>query len=243
MERRINDFQSLEDLKEGCILLIDKPLEWTSFDVVNKVRGTIRRKFQIKKIKVGHAGTLDPLATGLLVICICKMTKQIQYLIADDKIYTGNIMLGATTPSYDLETKVNAKYPTEHIDSESIVKASKTFLGEQLQIPPVFSAKKINGKRAYQSAREGKEVEMRHSQVTIHRFKTETDQLPAVPFEVECSKGTYLRSVAYDFGKALNSGGHLTELRRTQSGEFHINDAWSLEQFQSHIDGLPDPVM
>lgn len=242
MERWINDFQTLEDLKEGCILLMDKPLEWTSFDVVNKVRGTIRRKFQVKKIKVGHAGTLDPLASGLLVICIGKMTKQIQYLTADDKTYTGTIMLGATTPSYDLETEVDAEFPTDHIDAEAIAKASKNFLGEQLQTPPVFSAKKIDGKRAYQSAREGKEVKMRQAQVTIHRFETESDQLPAVRFEVVCSKGTYIRSLAYDFGKALDSGGHLTTLRRTKSGEFDVKDAWSLEQFQVHIDGLPSPA-
>ena len=213
---------SLEDFKNGQVLLIDKPLEWTSFQVVNKLRWHIRQKFDIKKIKVGHAGTLDPLATGLLIICTGKFTKQINEYQGQIKEYTGEITLGATTPSYDLETEVNGTFPIDHISEELIHTSVKKFIGEIDQVPPIFSALKKEGKRLYEIAREGKTTEINSRKITIQEFEITKIELPKINFRVVCSKGTYIRSLAYDFGKALNSGGHLSKLRRTKIGNFKV---------------------
>lgn len=217
--------------QEGEVLLIDKPLEWTSFDVVNKLRYTIKKHLNVKKIKVGHAGTLDPLATGLLLICTGKKTKTIESLMGMEKEYTGTIKLGATTPSYDLETKENEQFSTEHISKELIQEIAQSFIGEQEQYPPIFSAKKINGKRAYDLARKGKDVEMKPSIITIQEFEVTRFDNNEVDFRIVCSKGTYIRSIAHDFGKKLNSGGYLTALRRTKIGEFDVENALSVEAF------------
>ncbi len=196
----------------------------------------MRKKLGVKKLKVGHAGTLDPLATGLLVICIGKHTKLINDLMVGQKTYTGTILLGKTTPSYDLETEFNLDYPTEHITEKMLEEVRQSFLGEQLQTPPVFSAKKIDGKRAYDLAREGKEVEMKRNLITIHNLEIDTNHFPKIKFEITCSKGTYIRSIAHDFGKKLNSGGTLIELRRTKSGEQNIKDAKTVEEWISFIE-------
>ncbi len=226
----------LREFCSGSTILVDKPFEWTSFDVVNKLRWHLRKRLGVKKLKVGHAGTLDPLATGLLVICIGKHTKLINNLIKADKTYTGTILLGKTTPSFDLETKFNAEFPTEHITKEILEEIRKSFIGEQLQTPPIFSAKKINGKRAYDLARDGKKVEMKKNIITIHDFKIDTAEFPKINFEIKCSRGTYIRSIAHDFGKKLNSGGTLIELRRTQSGQQRIEEAKSIDDWVSLIE-------
>lgn len=230
----------LEDFQSGKILLIDKPLNWTSFQVVNKIRWKIRKAFKIKKIKVGHAGTLDPLATGLLVICTGKMTKQIDKFQAQTKEYTGIITLGSTTPSYDLETDINNTFPTEHITKEFIHETTKQFIGEIEQFPPVFSAVKKDGKRLYEFARAGEDVELQPRKITIHEFEIISFDDLKVNFRVVCSKGTYIRSLAHDFGKALNSGGHLSALRRTKSGAFNVEDAMSIDQFIESFNNQSD---
>lgn len=216
---------TLEDYKEGQVLLIDKPLKWTSFQVVNKLRWHIRQKFDIKKIKVGHAGTLDPLATGLLIICTGKFTKKIDTYQGQIKEYTGEITLGATTPSYDLETEVNETFPIDHISEELIRKTTKQFTGEIDQKPPIFSAIRKDGKRLYELARAGETTEIKTRKITIESFEITNINLPKVEFKVICSKGTYIRSLAYDFGMALNSGGYLSALRRTKIGEFSVDNA------------------
>ena len=216
---------TLEDFKTGQVLLIDKPLTWTSFQVVNKLRWHIRQTFDIKKIKVGHAGTLDPLATGLLVICTGKFTKKIHEYQAQTKEYTGTITLGATTPSYDLESEINATFPIEHITDELIKKTTKQFIGEIQQKPPIFSAIKKNGKRLYELARAGETIEINARLITIHQFEITKINLPEVSFKVVCSKGTYIRSLAYDFGLALQSGAHLSKLRRTKIGDLSVENA------------------
>ncbi|MCL7752837.1 tRNA pseudouridine(55) synthase TruB [Polaribacter sp. Z022] len=220
-----------EDFKNGQVLLIDKPLTWTSFQVVNKLRWEIRQRFNIKKIKVGHAGTLDPLATGLLIICTGKQTKEINVYQGQIKEYTGTFTLGATTPSYDLETEVDKTYPTEHITKELLIETTKQFIGEIQQKPPIFSAIKKDGKRLYELARKGETTEIKSRTVTISEFEITNVNLPEVEFRVVCSKGTYIRSLAYDFGLALNSGAHLTVLRRTKIGEFSVNNAVSVDGF------------
>ena len=222
-----------EDFLNGQVILIDKPLHWTSFQVVNKLRWAIRKAFNIKKIKVGHAGTLDPLATGLLVICTGKMTKQINTFQGQIKEYTGSIVLGSTTPSYDLETEIDQTYPTKHITEALIHDTTKQFTGTIEQIPPVFSAVKKDGKRLYEFAREGKEVEVKSRQVEIETFNITNVDLENLKcdFKVVCSKGTYIRSLAHDFGKALHSGAHLSVLRRTKIGDFHVDDALSIDNF------------
>tara|TARA_R110002012_G_scaffold312248_1_gene522626 strand:- start:195692 stop:196387 length:696 start_codon:yes stop_codon:yes gene_type:complete len=223
--------KTAENFQAGQILLIDKPLHWTSFQAVNKLRWEIRHAFNIKKIKVGHAGTLDPLATGLLIICTGKMTKQINIYQGQDKEYTGTIVLGGTTPSYDLETEIDKTFPTEHITEDLIHQATKQFIGEIDQFPPVFSAIKKEGKRLYEFARAGEDVEISSRRIQISTFEiTKIDGLN-VAFRVVCSKGTYIRSLAHDFGKALNSGAHLSVLRRTKIGDFHVDDALSPETF------------
>ena len=223
--------KTLDDFKNGQVLLIDKPLEWSSFQVVNKLRWHIRKTFDIKKIKVGHAGTLDPLATGLLVICTGKMTKQIDTFQAQIKEYTGTIVLGSTTPSFDLETDIDNTFPTDHLTEQLIIDTTKQFVGTIEQYPPVFSAVKKDGKRLYEFAREGKTVEIKPRTISISEFEiTHIDGLN-VDFKVVCSKGTYIRSLAHDFGKALNCGGHLSALRRTKIGNFDVANALTIDAF------------
>ena len=224
-----------EDYKEGQVILIDKPLEWTSFQVVNKVRWLLRKQFQLQKLKVGHAGTLDPLATGLLILCTGKFTKKIEQFQAQEKEYTGIITLGATTPSYDLETEINQTFDISNITEEQIFEATSLFLGEIEQQPPVFSALKKEGKRLYEFARAGEAIEVPKRKITIFTFEITKIDLPQVSFRIVCSKGTYIRSIAHDFGKSLNNGGHLSALRRTKIGEFSIEKAVTLEEFQSHF--------
>jgi len=223
---------TLEDFKEGKVLLIDKPLTWTSFQVVNKIRWLIKQKFQIKKIKVGHAGTLDPLATGLLILCTGKFTKKIETYQAQVKEYTGTITLGATTPSYDLESEIDQTFDFSKITSEEINAATLQFIGEIQQQPPIFSALKKDGKRLYEYARAGEEVEIPTRTITISEFEITNIELPNVEFRVVCSKGTYIRSLAHDFGKALNNGAHLSALRRTKIGEFSVTDAVGIVEFE-----------
>lgn len=211
--------------------MVDKPLRWTSFDVVNKLRWEIKQVLGVKKIKVGHAGTLDPLATGLLVICTGPHTKQINDLMVGDKTYTGKILLGKTTPSYDLESEYNETFPTDHIDAELLEKVRLSFIGEQDQVPPIFSAKQVDGKRAYDLARAGKPVELKANKINILSFTIDASNLPEVYFEISCSKGTYIRSIAHDFGAKLNSGGTLIELRRTKSGEQKIEDSQTVDEW------------
>ncbi len=226
------------DFVNGELLLLDKPLGWTSFDVVNKVRHLIRRFLGIGKIKVGHAGTLDPLATGLLLICTGKMTKKINDLQGLDKQYTGKFFLGATTPSYDLETEIDAEFPIRHITEGMIRETADSFLGKIMQIPPAFSAIKVDGTRAYKLARDNKEVEIKAREVHIKSFEIINVDFPEVEFTVDCSKGTYIRTLAHDFGKKLNSGAYLKELRRTMIGDFIIQDALSIEQIEYLINSL-----
>ena len=226
---------TVEDYLEGQLILIDKPLEWTSFQVVNKIRWLIRKQFQLKKIKVGHAGTLDPLASGLLILCTGKFTKKIDSYQAQEKEYTGTITLGATTPSFDLETEINATFDISEITSEKIIATTKEFMGEIKQQPPVFSALKKDGKRLYEFARAGEEVEIPKRTVTISEFEITNVALPSVDFRVVCSKGTYIRSLAHDFGKALNNGGHLSILRRTKIGDFSVKNAVSIEAFEKQL--------
>jgi len=223
------------DFKEGQVLLIDKPLEWTSFDVVNKIRYAIRKTFGIRKIKVGHAGTLDPLATGLLIICTGKATKQINEFMGQPKEYTGTIQLGSTTPSYDLETEPDHTFPTEHITPELVEEViRKQFTGDIMQTPPVFSAIKKEGQKAYELARQGIQMKMEKRPVQITSFETELKE-DVIHFRVECSKGTYIRSLAHDLGQALQSGGHLSALRRTSIGTYSVEDALDPLQFAAQL--------
>lgn len=230
MESKIYNF------RKGEILLVDKPLEWTSFDVVNKLRYPLKKKYNIKRLKVGHAGTLDPLATGLLVICTGRKTKEITSFINDVKVYTGIIKLGATTPSFDLETEINQTFETNHITQELVNQIKSQFLGEIEQVPPIFSAKKINGKRAYNAARKGEDIQLKANKVNIFELDLDLKENNEIHFFVKSSKGTYIRSLAYDIGNALNSGGHLIKLRREASGEFDIKNAQTIEYWQKEID-------
>ncbi len=214
---------------DGEVLLIDKPLTWTSFDVIRKIRNGIKIK------KVGHAGTLDPLATGLLVVCTGKKTKTIDLIQATDKEYTGTITIGATTPSYDKETEIDQSFPYEHITEEMIYETAKSFLGLNEQIPPAHSAIKINGERVYKKARRGEIVIMKPRSITIHEFEITAINLPDISFRVACTKGTYIRSLAYDFGKRLDSGGYLSSLIRTKIGDLRIEDAMSIDEFMASI--------
>jgi tRNA pseudouridine55 synthase len=225
-----------DDFLDGQILLIDKPLKWSSFQAVNKLKYILKRKYNLpKKFKIGHAGTLDPLATGLLIVCTGKFTKRITEIQSQAKEYTGTITIGATTPSYDLETEVDATFPTEHITAELIQVTVKQFIGEIDQKPPVFSAIKKDGKRLYEHARAGEEVEISSRKTTIYEFEITRVALPEIDFRVVCSKGTYIRSLAYDYGKALNSGGHLSVLRRTKIGDYNVTDAISPEAFEQQL--------
>lgn len=227
------------DFTNGGILLIDKPLGWTSFDVVNKLRYTLLKHLHLhqqnapgtkRKIKVGHAGTLDPLATGLLIVCVGKETKNVDTYMATEKEYTGTFCLGATTPSYDRETEPDAMFDYSSVTPERIAAATIQFTGMQQQIPPVFSAIKQDGKRLYQSARDGKHVEPNPRTIEIFEFEITGIQLPLVHFRVVCSKGTYIRSLAHDFGKALGTGAYLYNLRRTRSGNFHVSKAMGIDE-------------
>ena len=221
---------------EGQILLIDKPLEWSSFQAVNALKWAIRKKFNLsKKFKIGHAGTLDPLATGLLLICTGKATKKIPELQGQLKEYTGTFTLGASTPSYDLETEIDQSYPIEHLTKEEIYAARKGFLGEIQQKPPVFSAIKKDGKRLYEFARKGETVEIKPRNIEIFEFEITKIEMPDVDFRVVCSKGTYIRSLAHDFGKSLDSGAHLSVLRRTKIGGFNVDKAQSPQQFKEWL--------
>jgi tRNA pseudouridine55 synthase len=226
-----------EDFLEGQIILIDKPLTWSSFQAVNKLKYILKRKFDLpKKFKIGHAGTLDPLATGLLIICTGKFTKKITEIQAQAKEYTGTITIGATTPSYDLETEVNATFPTEHITEALIFETTKQFIGEIDQKPPVFSAIKKDGKRLYEHARAGEEIEIASRKTTIYEFEITRIALPEIDFRVKCSKGTYIRSLAFDFGNALNSGGYLTVLRRTKIGDYSVANGVLPDEFEKTLE-------
>ncbi|TRZ44477.1 tRNA pseudouridine(55) synthase TruB [Robertkochia solimangrovi] len=223
------------EFKDGKILLIDKPLKWSSFQAVNKIKWALKKKFDLKKIKVGHAGTLDPLATGLLVICTGKFTKKIPELQGQIKEYTGTITVGATRPSYDMETEIDETFKTSHITNELITESVPHFIGSIEQYPPVFSALKKDGKRLYEFAREGKEVEIQPRTIEINEFEITRIALPEIDFRVVCSKGTYIRSLAHDFGKKLGSGAYLSALRRTKIGDFNVNNAFGPEQFTDDL--------
>ncbi len=225
----------LDEFREGKTIVVDKPLGWTSFDVVNKIRWNLKKRFGIKRFKVGHAGTLDPLATGVLVICTGSHTKRIESLMAGEKTYTGKILLGKTTPSYDLETGYDAEYPVDHITEEQIRECERAFTGELDQVPPLFSAKQIDGKRAYDLARAGKVVELKPNRISIHALRLSRTDDTTLEFEVACSKGTYIRSLAHDIGKFLHSGGTLVELRRTRSGEQKIEDSLTVDEWINKI--------
>lgn len=221
--------------EEGEVLLINKPLNWSSFDVINRFRYFLRKQCGIQKIKVGHAGTLDPLADGLLIVCTGKFTKRIEEFQGQEKEYTGTFRLGATTPSFDLEHEVDHTYETAHITREMIQHAAESLTGEIMQLPPVFSAIKIGGKRAYKFARKDKDPELSPRPVHIREFEITRIEMPEVDFRIICSKGTYIRSIARDFGSSLQSGAHLTSLRRTRIGEFLLSNAWELEDLMEKI--------
>jgi tRNA pseudouridine55 synthase len=222
-----------EDFLNGQILLIDKPLSWSSFQAVNKLKYVLKRRFDLpKKFKIGHAGTLDPLATGLLIVCTGKFTKKITEIQGQAKEYTGTIVLGATTPSYDMETEIDARFPLEHIHLDLIQETIPQFIGEIDQKPPIFSAIKKDGIRLYEHARAGDEIVIEIRKTTIHSFEITRFELPEVDFKVTCSKGTYIRSLAFDFGKALSSGGYLSALRRTKIGDFSVENATLITDFE-----------
>jgi tRNA pseudouridine55 synthase len=237
------DDTTIERLRtEGGVFLIDKPLEWTSFDVVNKLRYRLKNLLKDKKLKVGHAGTLDPLATGLLIVCVGKMTKQIDAFMGQAKSYTGTIRLGATTPTYDRETAEDAQFPIEHITPLLLEASRERFLGEIYQLPPIYSAIKQSGPPLYELARKGKEVVVEPRCIRIHQFDIERITDKDINFYVNCSKGTYIRSLAFDFGKACESGGYLTALRRTGIGDFSIEKAWDLEVLTKELEGQTPSV-
>lgn len=227
------------DLAEGQVFRFNKPLYWSSFNLVSKVRTMIRYASGLKKIKIGHAGTLDPLATGVLIVCTGKKTKEIDNFQYQTKEYVAELALGATTPSFDLETEVDATYPTEHITRELVEETLKKFLGEIQQVPPAFSAVKINGKRAYEYARKGQEVEIKPKTLVIDEIELMEYSQSAIKIRVVCSKGTYIRGLARDIGEALKSGAHLTSLVRTRIGETKLEDCLTVEQFQSLLDNDP----
>jgi tRNA pseudouridine55 synthase len=236
----ITELSHPDEVKGGIVLLIDKPLGWTSFDVVNKIRSRLRKLMNIKKIKVGHAGTLDPLATGLVIVCIGRATKAIDFFMASEKEYVARVKFGATTPSFDLETEIDQVFPVEHINREKLKKTLEDFCGIQQQIPPAFSAVKINGTRAYHLARNSKEVNIEAREVIFHEIKLLDFQNYEADIYLRCSKGTYIRSFARDLGKALKSGAHLSGLRRTGIGQHKVSDAMGIETFDKQCDALND---
>ena len=223
------------NFEDGEVILIDKPTDWTSFDTVNFIRALIKRFYKIPKLKVGHAGTLDPLATGLLILCTGKKTKQIEEYQAKIKTYTGTILLGQTTPTFDLESEPDQTFSTEGITAEQIEDARMKFIGNIKQYPPKYSAIKIKGKRAFDYARSDEEIELKARDIHIEDFKLNTERFPELDFEVTCSKGTYIRSLANDLGKELGNGACLKSLRRTRIGDFRVEDAWQLEDLKQHI--------
>ena len=227
--------QKTYDFLAGEVLLIDKPQGWTSFDVVNKVRWLLRKALNVKKIKVGHAGTLDPMATGLLILCTGKATKTIDSFVGMEKEYTGTMLFGASTPTYDADSEPDHSFDTSTLTAEAIQQQSTTFIGTTEQLPPAFSAKRINGKRAYELARKGKVVALKPVQVTITEFELPRIALPEADFRIVCSKGTYIRSIAHDMGQKLNNGAHLTALCRTRIGEYRLEDAFSIEAVETLI--------
>jgi tRNA pseudouridine55 synthase len=224
--------------EEGQLLLFDKPLYWTSFDLVNKIRIMIRKSTGIKKIKVGHAGTLDPLATGLMIICTGKFTKRIDEYSNMDKEYIATIHLGGTTPSFDLETQVNEHFPTDHITPELVNKVLGSFMGEQLQLPPVFSAKFIDGKRSYEYARKGVDRQPEAVKISFREIEMLEYNIPEIKIRLKCSKGTYIRSFARDFGIALKSGAYLSALQRSSIGDFGLGESINLEKFQIFLEQM-----
>lgn len=226
---------STTDFQAGEIILIDKFKEWTSFDVVNKIRSQIKHQRNIPKIKVGHAGTLDPLATGLLVVCTGKKTKELYKFQDARKEYIAKIKLGETTPSFDLETEVDSQFPIDNLQEEQIINAVKSFIGEQQQVPPVYSAKRVNGKRAYISARKGKTLDLKAVSIEIFDVEIINIDIPDIELKILCSKGTYIRAIARDIGLSLNNGGYLIELRRTKIGDLNVEDAITVEQFEKML--------
>jgi tRNA pseudouridine55 synthase len=232
VDDRINTFE------EGQVLLFNKEVYWTSFDLVNKVRIMIQNTFGIRKLKVGHAGTLDPLASGLMIVCTGKATKRMDEFRDLDKEYVASFYLGATTPSFDLETETDNHYPTEHITEELIKKVLATFLGEQKQLPPMYSAKLIGGKRAYEFARKGIEKNLESVTVVFREIELLSFKIPEIRIRLLCSKGTYIRSFARDLGRALNSGSYLSALERTAIGSYNVNEAYSIEKFKEHIEQI-----
>ncbi|MPQ49014.1 tRNA pseudouridine(55) synthase TruB [Marinifilum sp. N1E240] len=231
-------FETDNDFQQGAFILLNKPYEWTSFDLVNKIKFKIKHKLRVKKIKVGHAGTLDPLATGLMIVCVGKYTKQIDTYQSQVKEYIATLQLGATTPSFDLETEIDQEYPTEHITRELVDETLKGFIGTIEQRPPDYSAVKVNGKRAYEYARKGQEVEIKKKTLVIDEIEVLEFEKNILKIRVVCSKGTYIRALARDIGQALNSGAHLTALQRTQIGDFKIDDAIEIEDFIKFLENL-----
>jgi len=231
-EKRLNYFE------EGRILIFDKPAHWTSFDLVNKIRIMIRAAFGLRKIKVGHAGTLDPLATGLMIICTGPSTRRIEEFMGFEKEYTATIELGATTPSFDLETEIDDHFPVNHITEEMVTEMLKKFTGEQLQVPPLFSAKFIDGKRAYKFARKGQDIELEPVKVNIREIELLSFSQSRISIRMVCGKGTYIRAFARDLGKSLNSGAYISELRRTATGPYKIEEAMDLEKFRLFLEHL-----
>ena len=229
----MNDLKGI-NFPEGYVAVIDKPLEWTSTDVVRKIMFRLNR-MGYRKIKVGHAGTLDPLATGILLVCIGRATKRVDELQAERKEYVAELMLGATTPSYDMEHPVDRTYPTDHITREKVEAALQSLTGERLQAPPIYSAKKVEGVRAYEFARAGEDIELRKALINIYSITLEEYSMPRIRIRVECSKGTYIRSLAQEIGEALDSGAYLTSLRRTRSGDFTVENATSLDDFLTNL--------
>ena len=234
MHKRLSNL-SKEDFESGVVLLINKEINWTSFDVVKKIKNLLKEKFRFKKIKVGHAGTLDPLASGLLVVCTGKSTKMISEIQNQKKEYTGELTMGATTPSYDLETEIDNRYDISNISEIDIFSKTKLFIGEVFQKPPIFSAIKVKGERLYEKARRGEKINIKKRKITIYNFKLTKILLPKIHFIIECSKGTYIRSIAHDFGKSLNNGAHLSKLVRTKIGEFDLKDAKSIIEFENEL--------
>ena len=226
---------SKNSIEEGEVFLIDKPLNYTSFQVVKKLRNILKNKFNLDKLKVGHAGTLDPLASGLLIICTGRMTKQISDFQNLDKEYIGTMSIGSTTPSYDLETKIDRTFSIDHINENLLNTIKNNFTGTIDQVPPIFSAVKRNGKRLYEYAREGKKIDIKSKKVTINKFDLKHIYIPKIDFEVNCSKGTYIRSLINDFGRDLNSGAHLVSLRRTKIGSFSINNSITIDEFIKNL--------
>lgn len=231
----MSGFKRTYNFLEGEVLLFDKDLEWTSFDLVQSVRNTLCRKMGIKKMKVGHAGTLDPLATGLMILCTGKFTKRIESFQAKEKEYTATFKLGATTPSFDMETEEDSQKDTSHVTKELVEQAIQKFQGEIEQVPPIFSAVKVKGKRAFDYARNGEEVKLQPKKIVIKNIEVESFILPFLKIRVECSKGTYIRSLARDIGEELKCGAYLTELRRTRIGEFKVEEALTIDFFLKNL--------